>query len=881
MQLHVIKAIVKRELTSYFSSPTGYVFITIFVFLSAFAAFWLPGFFDRNLANLDQLNAWYPALLLFLVPAITMAAWAEERKTGTDELLLTLPARDWELVLGKYLACLSIYTASLVFSLSHLGVLWYLGKPDLGVIASTYLGYFLAGAGLIAVGLVGSAVTGNLTLAFIVSALLCGAVLAIGGLASMLPYERLAHLAEAASFRERFEDFGRGVVSLENVGFFFAVAALGLWANTFIVNRRHWAGSTSGGPRTALAFVRGGAFVVAGAAAVVLLSRAGARADTTQERLWSLSKETRALVDGLNAERPVLITGYISPEVPVAFVQNRDTLLGLLRELQATSGGRIITRVIDTEPFTDAAREAQRNYGIAAQPVPPSPEDAEPRVREVFMGLAFTCGPEQFVIPFLSKGLPVEYELARSIRTVSLQGRKKLGILETDAHLFGDFNYQTFTPGRDWPIVEELRKQYEVTRVAKGQPVPAEVGLLLVAQPSSLGDAELTHVTDYVKSGRAALIFEDPLTLVNPSLSTSEARGSMNAFQRQQQNTEPKANLAPLYEAIGITCDKSRVVWDGYNPRPQFADIPREFVFVGRGNGTADPFNDADPVTSGLQEVVMMGAGIIEPAKSTPIGSVFTPLLKSGKVGGTVAYSDMLQRTPFGIAGLNPNRRAAASAGGHVLAARITAPAAGDLKGLNVLFVSDLDCVSDMFFNIRAQGMADLSFDNVTFVLNAVDSMAGDSSLLDLRKRRPLHRTLERLDQARVAEQREQLTAVEAANVKADSELEKAKASLQARVEEINTRTDLDDTTKRIMMESVREAEQRRLDVQTAAINDNKSTEILDARMRAKERIDRTQLNIRLAAVALPPIPALLLAGVVFANRRRAETAGVSRDRLR
>ena len=882
MQSHVIKAIVKRELGSYFSSPTGYVFITIFVFLSAVAAFWLPGFFDRNLANLDQLNAWFPTLLLFLVPAITMGAWAEERRSGTDELLLTLPARDRELVIGKYLAAVSIYGVSLLFSLSHLAVLWYLGRPDLGVLASTYLGYFLAGSALIAVGLVGSAVTGNLTLAFIVSALLCGGVLALGSAGSLMPGTIVERVASGVSFQERFEDFGRGVITLENVGYFAALAALGLWANTFIVNRRHWAGSSTGGPRTPLAFVRGAALVVAGAAGVVLLSRLGARADATQVKLWSLSPETRSQVAALSPERPVLVTAYVSPEVPAAFVQNRDTLLGLLREMQATSGGRVVTRVVDAEPFTEAAREAQRTFGIGPQTVPPSPEDAEPRARDVFMGVAFMCGPEQFVIPFINKGLPVEYELARSIRTVSLGGRKKVGVLETDANLMGEFNYQTFTPGRDWPIVEELRKQYEVSRVSKGQPVPEDLDLLIVAQPSTLANEELVHVTNYVSAGRPALIFEDPLALVNPVLSTSEPRGSMNAFQRQRGGNEgPKADLTPLFNALGITSPKERVLWDSYNPRPQFSDIPREFCFVGRNSGSADAFSTSDPITSGLQEVVLMCSGIVDVSSSAPKDLVFTPLLKSSPVTGLVEYQQMLQRTPFGVAGLNPNRRPVKSAGGHTMAARVRRPATGEDKGVNAVFVADLDCVSDMFFSIRAQGMADLEFDNVTFVLNAVDTLAGDETLLDLRKRRRLHRTLERLDMARAKEQQEQLAAVNAATDRAEAELERAKSSLQKKVEEINQRTDLDDSTKKIMAESVRETEQRRLDVQTVSINDAKQADVLDAKMRAKQRIDRTQMNIRVSAVALPPIPALLLAGVVFAGRRRRETAGVVRERLR
>lgn len=894
---HVIAAVFKRNLQSYFSNPAGYVFITLFVLISSTVAFWQDEFFTNNLANLDQLNRYMPYLLLFFIPAVTMSLWADERRQGTDELLLTLPAHDLDVVLGKYLAALGIYTVALLFSTSHLLVLSYLGKPDLGMMLSTYLGYWLMGAMLIAVGMVASLLSSNVTVAFILGALFCAAPIFIGALGSPTG-TNLRRQLEGWSVPSRFAPFGEGVVPLAGLFYFVGLAAAMLYLNMLLLGRRHWAGGETSRGRGAHATIRFVSVLVALFGANVLLDLWGKRADASSERLNTLTAESIELIDKIRADRPVLIEAYYSPEVPREYVETKADLLRNLKEFQARSGGRIQLNLIPTETFSTEARDAEKRFGIVPRRVF-STEQAKQSSTEIFLGVAFTSGLEEVVIPFFDRGLPVEYELTRSIQVVSRSGRKKVGILTTDAKLMGGFDQRSFGQTPEWSIVTELKKQYEVSSVSPDSPIASDLGVLLVAQPSSLTQPQIDNLTAFVKQGGATLLLMDPFPVDNPQIAPEVPKQPPGGPFGGGQPPDQKGDLTGLLQLINVEWPTTDIVWNPYNPHPQLADMPMEVVFIGHDPYAVDAFNPDQAATSGLQEVVALFPGLLR-ARNGGAGPEFTPLLRTSDKGGVIEWSEAVQQGFMGVSGINPRRRHITSGQAYTLAARVKGAAPADKKPdapkdgetkdeakadekpatINVVAIADLDMVSEQFFEIRRRKIENLDFDNVTFVLNCVDVLAGDESFVNLRKKRPQHRTLTAIESqtGRFLEdlQRETKLAEDAAKEKLDD----AQKAFDKQVEQVRSRTELDERTKEIMLANLQEVAQRRLDVEKQKIEDEKLNRIREGRAESERKTRAIENRVRWLAAGIPPLPPMILGLLVLLGRLRRENLGASPKRL-
>jgi ABC-2 type transport system permease protein len=946
---HAAFAVLKRNFIGYFSNPTGYVFLCLFVLLSSFAAFWPHEFFTANLANLDQLNLYLPGILLVFIPAITMSIWSEERRQGTDELLLTLPAGDFDIVIGKYMAAAAIFTASLLFSqISNFTVLLSLamGDVDLGLFVTTYLGYWLTGLAMISIGMVASFLTKNLTIGFILG-LIFNMPLVFMKMADVLPSKvnlpflsnvNLARLVSDWSIASQFDPFGRGVISLSSIVYFTLIILVGLYLSMLLIGARHWYGGRDGHSLLGHYFFRSIAMVVLALSVAAFFSgHDRIRYDMTDGGISSLSPDTKRLVLELKPAQTIYIDAFISGDVPEQYVKTRLNLVSMLKEFEAMAGDRIRVNIHNNlEPFSEQAALAEEQYGIR-------PEQIRIRSRgaiadeEIILGAAFRCGLQKVVVPFFDYGIPVEYELIRSINTVSQTDRKTIGVVRTDAQLFGGFTFAGGQP-RQLPrqaIVEELEKQYDVEEVDLSQPVAeGRYDVLLAVQPSSLPPEGMEFLVQAIRGGIPTAVFEDPLPAFMVGVpGTGQPKEAPGGGMFGGGRPMPKADIKRLWEAIGIESQGSvgreglfqpDLVWQRYNPYPklQVSGIPDEWVFVREEPGEPTGLINTDNViTSGLDEIFLPFPGMIRPTAASDLK--FVKLVTTRELSGTIGFEQMMQyqADPSMLRALQQRR------GTMTLAALIESegngapaetpknadekkpaeasadkkedpakPASGHIK---VVYVSDIDLMIPAFLRIRARPdeQEDIrwEFENVTFLLNTIDVLSSQTDYIAIRKRKPRYTTLQVVE-SRVAEARDNEFAKRVEfQAKYDKAVQDAEAENERSLKDF--RQIVDDLQKKkdagqeINQAELREKAQRldeqqkvlerRLGIQKQRYERERERDIKRIQRDVDLEIQRMQFFYKFWAVAIPWIPPFLVGLIVFVRRRLREREGIEKSRLR
>ena len=937
MNTHVLFAVFKRNFVSYFSNPTGYMFICVFLLISSLGAFYPDEFFNANLATLDQLNFWLPVTMLIFIPAITMGIWAEERRQGTDELLLTIPAGDVDVVIGKYLASLAIFTASLLFSMiSNFVVLSSLGSPDVGLFICIYIGYFAVGMAMLAIGMAASFLTSNLTLGFVFGALMNAPLVIVSYADKFIPWDDVVRMVKPAGLSANFADFGRGVLSLSSLTYFAAITVVMIYVSVVLIGRRHWLGGRDGHSLLGHYIVRAVllAAIVAGLT-FTFNHRDLVRLDLTSENLNSLSPDTEEILQALDSDVHIEIEAFISPDVPEMYVQTRLDLLAMLGEMEKNSGGKVKVRIYRTEPFSDVAQRAKDEYDISRKAV--AYELRGTRVqRNIFLGVAIKKGLDKVVIPFFDLGTPVEYELIRSITAVNSTQRKKLGIVRTDADLLGGFGVSRQL------IVDELEKQYEVVEVDPNEKIvdPADkkkdvYDALLLVQPSSLTPSQLPHVLDAIKSGVPTAIFEDPFPAWMQGVpgTSQPKRPPQNQFMAmmRRQPPQPKCDIKLLWDLLGVKMlGKSKgfggtfgapsfdalIVGQAYNPYPklrQSQNITNQWVFVSNdAPGGGQCFHDDDEdniISSGLRELLFLMPGAVSKKNSSTLG--FQPLVTTGNKTSTIEF-DQLRGTSRDSDELEHLEKSTDDVP-YVLAARVTGKLdekeiaslakvqnSDDEEGpahtpgnIDVVIVMDIDLLESTFIALRTRPMPELElhFQNVAFALNVIDALIGETRFLDIRKRHQGHRVLSKLEDRLNVIRAESDDNIEEYREKFKEETEKAEKLRKETLEELEEvvnklRSDPNADPKKAEASILRLAlktqiEERRETVQKESLRRQRDRDIELNKDKLETETRSVQAVYKIFSIVLPPIPPLILAFVVFLVRRSREQEGVSRGRLR
>lgn len=931
-------AVLKRNFLGYFSNPTGYVFLCLFVLLTSMAAFWPHEFFNSNLATLDQLNFWFPIIMLFFIPAITMSIWADEKRQGTDELLLTLPADDFDIVIGKYLSAASIYTVSLVFSqISTFLVLLFLskGQVDTGLFFANYFGYWFIGLAMLSIGMIASFLTHNLTVGFILGALF-NAPLVFASMADVIVRQRgYARFVENFSIQNQFDNFGRGVISVAPIAFFSLVLSLGLYFCMVLIGRRHWSGGKDGNIKFLHYLGRIIALVlIVFSLSYFLKNNDLLRYDATEGQVSSLSPTTSRVIRQLAPERPIVIDAYISADIPEQYAKTRYDLVTLLKEFEAIAASQRVKLQVqindNIEPSGEEALRAKKQYGIEPQIVRVRERGAF-KDQEVLLGAAVRSGLSKVVIPFFESGVPVEYELVRSINTVAQPKRAKLGIVNTDANFMGGFSMAGggFQQIPKQPIVEELEKQYEVEGVDPSSPISTDqFDVLFVVQPSSLNPQQLNNLVDAVKAGVPTAIFEDPMPAVYQGIpATGEPKQAQNnPMFGGGAPPEPKGDMQALWKVLGLNIPMQSsmsginpdIVWQQYKPHPKLEYLTNandEWLFILAGaTEEEDYLTTKSPVTAGLRELMFLYSGAVEKeAKRDDLN--ITELVKtrenSGRIGFTelqnqlrngnasTAQLQVLQGPPTGpqtlavlIEGVAP---ATENANKDDAAAEASEPAARPIKAI---YVADVDYMHPFFSENRKRPEQfedlDLRVQNITFVLNVVDVLAGEKNYPAIRSHEPQHITLSLFeDQAEVyrleesQKQKDYQTSFNAALQEAEEENQKSVAKFREKVERMQ-REGAQDVSKQQeligMMQQLQvqtAALERKLAIRREKMESERDAQIQDSRREAEAKVLELQNRYKMLAIFLPPIPPLLVGAAVFVTRRVREREGISKSRLK
>ena len=359
-------SVANKEFKTFFASPAAYLFLGAFVGLSLFVFFWVETFFSRNIADIRPLFQWFPILLIFLVSALTMRSWSEEKRSGTIESLLTSPVSKFTLIGGKFAAALSLVLIAMVLTLPLPLTVSVLGRLDIGPVFGGYVATFFLAASYISIGLYTSAKTDNPIVALIMTVMLCGIFYIIGSpLITSLVGHNYATILEALGTGSRFESITRGVIDLRDLVFYTSIVVIFLVANAYTLEKSTWTRKTMKNHKqwnVVTGLVCANAILLN----IWLFPVSSLRADLTEGSLYSLSEMTENELK--NLREPLLIRGYFSERSHPLLSPLVPRIKDILTEYEVSSGGTTTVEFVDPQKDRELEEEAATKYGVRPMP---------------------------------------------------------------------------------------------------------------------------------------------------------------------------------------------------------------------------------------------------------------------------------------------------------------------------------------------------------------------------------------------------------------------------------------------------------------------------------------------------------------------------------
>ena len=456
--------IYQRELLGYFSSPLAYIFIVIFLLLTGFFTFGAPpfgNFLNTNEASLSHtFFVFQPWLYLVLIPPLAMRLWAEELKSGTIELLFTLPLSIMETVIGKFLAAWTIIGCSLILTFPYVVTVNWLGNPDNGIILTGYLGSLLLAGSYLSIGCMTSSVTKNQIVSFILSIIIC-LVLALAGHPSITDFFTTwaptwcTNILGGLSIFPHFNLIQKGIINVRNILYFISIIVFALFATCMILNIRN---NTKA--RQLFSFVGIFAFLIILFNINFLAAKIPLRYDITQDKLYTLSESTKNTLNDL--EELVTIRFYRTDnnEMPIVLRLYAKRLEDLLKEYVRSSQGKIVLE--EYNPVQDSGAETSAIMdGIK--------EHTLRNGNKFYLGLTVSALNRNATIGFLSppNEQTVEYDITRSIYDVAHPEKPTVGVISS-IPIMGDvsgFISSKHTQTPPWIFIQELQKTFNVEEI--------------------------------------------------------------------------------------------------------------------------------------------------------------------------------------------------------------------------------------------------------------------------------------------------------------------------------------------------------------------------------------------------------------------------------